>query len=244
MSSLFKKYLMALTGIVLIGFVFVHMLGNLQVLLGQEAINAYAHTLQSLPLPILWGSRLFLFACVFLHALTAYMLIKENRAARPIPNAVEKTKRAGLSSLRMGLTGSIILAFVVFHLLHFTTRHVFPEYRNLETVAGSPDGKMIHDVYTMVLSGFSINWISIAYVFCMFLLCRHLAHGVSSTFQSLGLRAESWSNRLDLASKAYAWIIFAGFSAVPLSVLADKYELTSFHPEFDFPEPTAVAVPQ
>jgi succinate dehydrogenase / fumarate reductase cytochrome b subunit len=230
MSSLFKKYLMALTGIVLIGFVFVHMLGNLQVLLGQEAINAYAHTLQSLPAPILWGSRLFLFACVFLHAVTAYMLIKENRAARPIPNAVEKTKRTGLSSLRMGLTGSIILAFVVFHLLHFTTRHVFPEYRLLKTTVGSPDGvEQIHDVYTMVLAGFSSDWISAAYVFCMFLLCRHLAHGVSSTFQSLGLRAESWSSKLDFASKTYAWVIFVGFSVVPLSVLADKHGLISFY---------------
>ena len=112
MSSLFKKYLMALTGIVLIGFVFVHMLGNLQILLGQESINAYAHALQSLPLPILWGSRVFLFVCVFLHALTAYLLIKENRAARPVPNEVEKTKRAGWSSLRMGLTGSC-LQFII-----------------------------------------------------------------------------------------------------------------------------------
>ena len=67
MSSLFKKYLMALTGIVLIGFVFVHMLGNLQILLGQESINAYAHALQSLPLPILWGSRVFSF-CLRLFA--------------------------------------------------------------------------------------------------------------------------------------------------------------------------------
>ena len=229
MSSLFKKYLMALTGIVLIGFVFVHMLGNLQILLGQESINAYAHALQSLPLPILWGSRVFLFACVVLHAFTAFLLIKENRAARPVPNKVEKTKRAGWSSLRMGLTGSIILAFVVFHLLHFTTRNLFPEYGELETVTGSPDGEMIHDVYSMVLAGFRIDWISISYVFCMFLLCRHLAHGVASTFQSLGLRSESWSTKLDFASKAYAWVIFVGFSIVPLSVLADKYGLISFY---------------
>ena len=229
MSSLFKKYLMALTGIVLIGFVFVHMLGNLQILLGQESINAYAHALQSLPLPILWGSRGFLFVCVFLHALTAYLLIKENRAARPVPNEVEKTKRAGWSSLRMGLTGSIILAFVVFHLLHFTTRQIFPEYGELETVKGSPDGEMIHDVYSMVIAGFSIDWISISYVLCMFLLCRHLAHGVYSSFQSLGLRSETWGKKLDFASKAYAWMIFVGFSVVPLSVLADKYGLISLY---------------
>ena len=94
-SSLIKKYVMALTGIVLVGFVFVHMAGNLQVLLGQEAINAYAHALQNLPAPILWGSRLFLLVCVIAHAVTAYQLIKENRVARPRSNEVEITKEQG-----------------------------------------------------------------------------------------------------------------------------------------------------
>ena len=84
---------MALTGIVLVGFVLVHMAGNLQVLLGQEAINAYVYALQNLPAPILWGSRLFLLICVIVHAITAYQLIKENRAARPRTNEVEVTKR-------------------------------------------------------------------------------------------------------------------------------------------------------
>ena len=126
-SSLGKKYLMALTGLVLIGFVFVHMAGNLQVLAGQAQINAYAHSLQSLPWFILWGSRLFLLASVVIHAWTAYSLIIENRKARPDRNEVEVTKRAGWSSLKMGLTGSILLAFIVFHLLHFTIRTIYPE---------------------------------------------------------------------------------------------------------------------
>ena len=119
-SSLGKKYLMAISGFVLVGFVFVHMAGNLQILLGQENINAYAHALQSLPLPILWGSRLFLILAVVVHAVTAYQLVKENRAARPDKNDVEKTQRAGIASLKMGLTGTILLFFIVFHLLHFT----------------------------------------------------------------------------------------------------------------------------
>ena len=133
------------------------------------------HALQSLPLPILWGSSFSLFASFC--TLELLILIKENRAAQRYPTRL-KTMRAGWSSLRMGLTGSIILAFVVFHLLHFTTRQIFPEYGELETVKGSPDGEMIHDVYSMVIAGFSIDWISISYVLCMFLLCRHLAHGV------------------------------------------------------------------
>ncbi|MEC7627246.1 MAG: succinate:quinone oxidoreductase, partial [Verrucomicrobiota bacterium] len=130
---------MALTGLVLIGFVFVHMAGNLQILLGQQYINAYAHALQSLPLPILWASRLFLLICVIVHAWTAYALIVENRRARPDANKIERTKRAGLSSLRMGVTGSILLSFIIFHLLHFTIRVVYPQYGELKTLVGSSD---------------------------------------------------------------------------------------------------------
>ena len=224
-SSLIKKYSMALTGIVLVGFVFVHMAGNLQVFLGREAINAYAHALQSLPAPLLWGSRLFLLVCVLIHAYTAYLLISENRAARPRPNEIEVTKRSGWSSLRMGLTGSLLLAFIVFHLLHFTIRSVFPEYQNLKTTIGSPDGREIHDVYAMIISGFRIDAISAFYVFCMFLLCRHLSHGVTSMFQTLGLRAERWRPRLDLLASAYGWILFFGFSVIPMAVIAQKYGL-------------------
>ncbi|MEC8244198.1 MAG: succinate dehydrogenase cytochrome b subunit [Verrucomicrobiota bacterium] len=222
-SSIGKKYLMALSGLVLIGFVFVHMAGNLQILMGQEKINAYAHALQSLPLPLLWGSRLFLLAAVVIHAITAYQLVKENRRARPNQNYIETTKRAGLASLRMGLTGSILLAFIVFHLLHFTIRTIYPEYSEMMTVVGSPDSNEIHDVYSMVLAGFQHSWISVFYVVSMFLLCGHLAHGVSSAFQSLGIRSENWRVKLELAAKAYAWLIFIGFSIVPLLVLAQNW---------------------
>jgi len=214
---------MALSGLVLIGFVFVHMAGNLQILMGQEKINAYAHALQSLPLPILWGSRLFLLAAVLIHAVTAYQLVKENRRARPNQNYIETTKRAGLASLKMGLTGSILLAFIIFHLLHFTIRTIYPEYSEMMTIVGSPDSNEIHDVYSMVLAGFQHTWISVFYVVAMFLLCGHLAHGVSSAFQSLGIRSESWRVKLELAAKAYAWLIFVGFSIVPLLVLAQNW---------------------
>ena len=226
-SSLGKKYLMALSGFVLIGFVFVHMAGNLQILMGQEKINAYAYTLQSLPLPLLWGSRLFLLLAVVVHAVTAYQLVKENRAARPNRNDIEKTQRAGIASLKMGLTGSILLLFIVFHLLHFTTRTIYPEYSEMVTTVGSPNSNEIHDVYSMVLAGFQHTWVSVFYVVAMFLLCGHLAHGVSSAFQSLGLRTENWRIKLDLVAKAYAWVIFVGFSIVPILVLAQNWGIVS-----------------
>ena len=219
---------MAITGIVLIGFVFVHMAGNLQILMGQEKINAYAHTLQTLPLPILWGSRLFLLVCVVLHAWTAIVLIRENRRARPNKNEVEETKRAGLASLRMGLTGTILLFFIVFHLLHFTIRTIYPEYNELRTTVGAPVGMEVHDVYSMVLAGFQHTWVSVFYVISMFLLCGHLGHGFSSVFQSLGVRSEAWRLKIDWAAKGYAWIIFLGFSIVPILVLGQKFEILSF----------------
>ena len=231
-TSLGKKYVMALTGIVLIGFVFVHMAGNLQILAGQEQINKYAHNLQSLPWFVLWGSRIFLLFCVLLHAWTAYALISENRKARPRPNEVEVTKKAGWSSLYMGLTGTILLAFIVFHLLHFTIRLVFPEYGELKTSIGSPNDSEIHDVYKMVIAGFRLEAVSIFYVVSMFLLCRHLSHGVSSVFQTLGIRSESWRASLEIASEAYAWVIFVGFSIVPIAVLAQEFGILSlFDPE-------------
>ena len=219
---------MAVTGIVLIGFVFVHMAGNLQILLGQEMINSYAHALQTLPLPVLWGSRLFLLVCVILHAWTAIVLVRENRDARPRVNEVEVTKRAGLASLKMGLSGTILLFFIVFHLLHFTIRTIYPEYNELKTTVGAPEGEEIHDVYSMVLSGFQHTWVSLFYVISMFLLCGHLGHGVSSVFQSLGIRSESWRSKIELGAKAYAWVICLGFSIVPILVLIQKYGLFSF----------------
>ena len=104
-------------------------------------------------------------------------------------NEVEVTKRAGLSSLKMGITGSILLSFIVFHLLHFTIRTIYPEYGELMTLVGSSNESPIHDVYSMVLAGFQHTAISLFYIVAMFLLCTHLAHGVSSVFQSLGLRS-------------------------------------------------------
>ena len=138
------------------------------------------------------GHVYFFLAAVVVHAVTAYQLIKENRRARLIKTTSRRQKRAGLASLRMGLTGSILLAFIVFHLLHFTIRTIYPEYSDMMTIVGSPDSNEIHDVYSMVLAGFQHTWISVFYVVAMFLLCGHLAHGVSSAFQSLGIRSESW----------------------------------------------------
>ena len=142
-------------------------------------------------------------------------------------NDIEVTKKSKWHSLRMGVSGSIILSFIFFHLFHYTIRIIYPEYDNLTTTVGSPNGEVIHDVYAMMIYGFKKEWNSIFYVVAMFLLCKHLIHGVSSTFQSLGIRSSSMKSKLDFVSYAYAYIIFIGFASIPIAVVAQKYELIS-----------------
>jgi succinate dehydrogenase / fumarate reductase cytochrome b subunit len=122
----------------------------------------------------------------------------------------------------MGFTGSIILAFIVFHLLHFTVRTIYPEYAEMMTTVGSPDETEIHDAFLMVISGFKHDLISIFYVVAMALLCAHLAHGFSSVFQSLGIRSESWRAKIDFIGIGYAWLIFIGFSYCPTQCSCSK----------------------
>ncbi len=244
LSSLSKKYLMALSGLVLVGFVLGHMLGNLQVYPlfgGEEGFNAYAYKLQHLPYNILWVIRGFLLACLLVHVWVAILLVLENRRARPENYRAQDYVQAGYAVRTMRWTGPILLAFIVYHLLHFTIRvgpgakygdsELHPDVSLLkngrkivdfiEPASGEVVYKMTHDAYGMILSGFS-NWpISLFYIISMGLLCLHLTHGVSSMFQSLGLRNKQWKVRLDRFALAYGWIVFLGFISIPIAVLTN-----------------------
>lgn len=215
-SSLGKKYIMATTGLVLVLFVFGHMLGNLQVFLPPEFINAYAKKLHDLG-PVLWLIRLFLLGCVVAHIVTAVQLVIANNKARPNDYQVKQTVQATLASRTMALSGSIVLFFIVFHLMQFTIRTgSFSEYNELKTTL---HGESAQDVHAMMIQGFQNPIISVFYVIAVGLLCAHLSHGVSSMFQSLGLRNRVWRSRLTNLAKAYGVIIFLGFAAVPVGVL-------------------------
>lgn len=215
LPSLVKKFLMAGTGLVLALFVLGHMLGNLQVLFGSPGpINRYAHFLQSLG-ELLWLVRLFLLACVVVHVWMAILLTLENRRARPISYVKDATVQASYASRTMIWSGLIILAFIIFHLAHYTLQIVHPIFKSLEYVE---DGHRIHDVFGMVLVGFSYPAVVAFYVIAIGLLCFHLSHGVSSLFQSLGVRNDKWRACLNKIALAYAWIIFLGFISVPLAV--------------------------
>ena len=226
LSSLIKKFVMAITGVVLASFLLMHMLGNLQTLEGgPHAINAYANFLQTLPWEFLWGFRCTLAVCFVVHFLMAYLLIVENNNARPQQYAVKKSLASSVAARTMIYTGTIIIAFALVHVLHYTVLCLNPEFNALEWKANSGmyDGKTLHDVYAMVILGFSNTWVSLAYIASMIIIGFHLSHGVSSMFQSVGFRDEKWRYRLNAVAVAYCIIIAAGFSINPAAVLISKY---------------------
>lgn len=220
--SIIKKYLMAITGAILTLFVLGHMLGNLQAFVSPEKINIYAHTLQNLPYKLLWVERGILLLATAVHVWMAILLTMENRAARPDEYKIKKRVQASLASKTMGVSGSIILFFIVFHILHFTTHTIYPQFKS-PSYYTTIDHQEIYNVYKMMIDSFSITWVSIFYIIAMGLLCMHLSHGVSSMFQSLGLRNHKWRPRFDVFANVYAWVIFLGFISIPVSVLLSKY---------------------
>jgi len=211
-SSLGKKYVMALTGFALFAFVIAHMAGNLQIFLGPDSINAYAAFLKARP-GLLWGARIGLLVVVILHITAAIQLVRINRRARPIGYNDNKVVASSLAQRTIFMSGLIILAFIIYHLLHFTFGATNPEYLGYHDPLGR------HDVYRMMIVGFSNIWVSIFYIIAMGLLCLHLSHGVSSMFQSLGLRRRAITRSINLFAKTMALVIFVGNVAIVVAVL-------------------------
>jgi len=211
-SSVGKKYLMAASGLVLSLFVIGHLVGNLQIFLGAEAINRYGELLKSFP-ELLWPVRIFLLAMILLHIATSTQLTLEARAARPVAYSEKTYTKASLASRTMFISGLLIFSFVIYHLLHFTFLRVHPEYSNLIDMKGR------HDVYSMMVRSFQQPGISAAYIVAMFCLCFHLSHGLSSMFQSLGFNSERSRPCLSQAGAAVAWAIFLGYISIPVACL-------------------------
>ncbi|MGH9855830.1 MAG: succinate dehydrogenase cytochrome b subunit [Blastocatellia bacterium] len=211
-SSLGKKYVMAITGLGLWGFVIIHMLGNLQIFLGPEKINAYAALLKATP-ALLWSARAGLLFIAALHVVTAAQLVLANRRARPIGYEFKKPVASTFANRTMFLSGLVILAFILFHLAHFTLGWVNPQFPRLEDAEGR------HNVYRMMITGFSNPVVSIFYIVSMGLLLSHLSHGVSSVFQSLGLRSKKTFGFFDKLAKVSALALFIGNSLIPLAIL-------------------------
>jgi succinate dehydrogenase / fumarate reductase, cytochrome b subunit len=212
-SSLGKKYVMAVTGFGLWVFVIVHMLGNLQIFLGPTKINSYAELLRATP-ALLWSARAGLLFIATLHVVAATQLVRANRRARPVSYAFKKPPASTFANRTMWVSGLIILAFTIFHLAHFTFGWVDPEFLRMKDAAGR------HDVYRMMVTGFSNPLVSVFYIISMGLLLSHLSHGVSSLFQSLGLRSKKTFGFFDKLAKISALALFIGNSLIPLAILS------------------------
>lgn len=210
---------MAITGGLLFLFVIGHMLGNLQIFVGAEQINAYGHFLQHTP-EILWPARIGLLVLVALHIWSAIQVSLENRAARPVGYAGNpKPVATNLASRTLLMSGLIIAAFIVYHLLHFTVQVKALNLTGHDFLA-LEDTKQRHDVYRMMVVGFSSPWVSGFYILAMALLCLHLSHGVSSMFQTLGLKNKAWGALIDRFAQIAAVVIFVGNCSIPVAILA------------------------
>lgn len=215
-SSIGKKFLMAATGLVLLGFVTGHLIGNLQIFLPPQAINLYAHRLESLGL-ILWLIRLFLLVCVGIHIWLAIKLTLENRAARPAAYGRDHVNRASLASRIMAQTGIVVLAFLLFHLAHYTVRVGHPEWS--EHSFQLADGTLVRDCHAMMIQGFSSPLVSGFYILAVGVLAWHLSHGIVSLVQTLGLKNEKWVTGLQRFAVTYCWGYFLLNAAIPLAIL-------------------------
>lgn len=230
-SSIGRKILMALTGLILVGFAFGHLVGNLQIFSHPDKINGYAEFLHQTG-PLLWVARLGLLAAVGIHIWAATVLTLENKQARgPEAYAVKSWIRAGLASRYIRWTGYIVLAFIAYHIAHFTLGATHPADFKANypyvlthdyTVAGLTAvkaGTEVPNVYLMVYRGFQSAPVAIFYIIAVGLLSFHLLHGIDSLFQTLGLRSGTWANCLRRVVTLLCVLYFLGNLAIPGAIL-------------------------
>ena len=207
-SMVGKKVVMGITGLIGIGFVIVHSLGNLLVFRGPAAINSYSHFLKSTG-ELLWTIRVVLLVAVVLHVVAAIQLSRQSRAARPIAYTKRETQVATISSRTMRWGGALLLVFIVVHILHFTTGTVRP--------AGVFSSE---DVYANVVASFRIWWVALFYVIAMITLGLHLTHGAWSSVRSIGVSPPSPHPFHRKLSLMIAILVWAAFTAIPVAVFS------------------------
>lgn len=214
-STIGKKIIMGVTGLIGIGFVIVHMAGNLQVFIGPSKINGYGTLLHGPLAELTWIIRIVLIVSVILHVTMAYQLTRISQAARPIGYQKKQPQVATLASRTMKWGGVLLLVFIVVHLLHFTTEQIDPAgWRGMADLHGD------RDVYGNIVGSFRIWWVSAFYIIAMIALGLHLYHGAWSSIRTLGY-AKSTPNPLHRKiALAVAAIVWLGFTIIPLAVLA------------------------
>lgn len=197
---------MAVSGLIMVGFVILHMAGNLQLFEGAERLNTYSAFLHGPANEALWILRVVLLIAVIAHIVSAYQLTVLDRAARPVPYAKRELQAATIASRTMRVGGVVIATFILLHVLHFTTLTLRP--------AAMAEG----DVYSNVIASFQIWWVTVLYVIAMIALGFHLYHGLWSSVNTLGFER----GRLDPFKRpvalALGLIVWAGFTIVPVAV--------------------------
>jgi len=205
-STVGLKLIMAVTGVMLSGFVLGHMAGNLKVFEGAEAINAYGKLLR-FEMAFLWGARLALLGAVGLHVYAYAMLTRESVKARPVGYRQTSRRESSYASRTMRITGPLLLGFIIFHLLHLTTGTVHPDFKE-------------GDVYHNLVSGLRVAPVAVFYVLAMVALGFHLWHGIWSLFQTLGASQPRYNSLGRHVATVFTLVVTLGFAAVPLSILA------------------------
>ena len=214
-STIGKKIIMGVTGLIGVGFVILHMAGNLQVFIGQDKLNSYGAMLHGPLAEITWLLRIVLIVAVILHVLMAYQLTQLSAAARPIGYQKQTSQVSTLASRTMKYGGVLLLVFIVFHILHFTTETIDPGGWR-----GMTDSQGHRDVYGNIIASFRIWWVALFYIVSMLALGLHLYHGAWSSVRTLGYAKSSPNplhRRIALAIAAIVWL---GFTLVPVGVIA------------------------
>jgi len=219
-SSVGKKFLMAASGGILVLFVIAHLAGNLQIFLGPEAINRYGNLLQT-NTELLWPARIILLATVLIHIWAAISLSRENTAARPVAYAQWKPTAASYASRTMLMSGLIVAFFIIYHLLHYTAmvKAVNLTGKDFDAHPEFYDKEGRHDVYHMMVVGFSNPIVSVFYIIAVGLLCLHLSHGISAMFQSLGWKKRPYGECLDRCARWGSLAIWLGYISIPVAII-------------------------
>ena len=224
-SSIGKKWIVGVSGALLVLFVIAHLAGNLSIYIGPygEGINVYAQALHASQ-AFLWSARGGLLVVFLVHIFTTISLVIENRRARPQRYAVKAHVQSTIFVRTMALSGLVVLSFLIFHVLQFAAG--MSPYSHLYDMEGR------HDVAAMIIKSFHNPWVSGFYLLSLVLLGMHLSHGISSLFQTFGLNGRKSSGLIRCAALAAAVLLMTGFATIPvasvtgyLKVLPDEHRV-------------------
>jgi succinate dehydrogenase / fumarate reductase cytochrome b subunit len=211
-ATIGKKAVMAITGVILFGFILGHLIGNLQVFVGREQIDAYGAFLHHSTHGVIWVVRLVMLASVVAHIVASIQLTVTKMSARPVGYAKTDYSHSTYASRTMMWSGPIVGAFIIFHLLDLTLGQINPAFK---------EGQ----VYDNIVTGFQQWPVAVAYIVAITLLCIHLSHGVYSMFQSLGIAHPAYTPVLKSLAKVIAFLIWAGYVSIPVAVMANVVHL-------------------